>query len=376
MKISVYSITASISTTVLLFSLLYLCRRHFQFKKVWHVQMFSILYLISFMRLLLPTDFSFTKGISIGGLFTDIWDFLFNTRFSFCQWNFSLITFTLLIVLLISIYRSVLFFINSKKTIRKLNYCVFSSKQIERVMGQILEEYPHYKFNCRGVKTLYQHIPFTVGIFNPLVVIPNITFTDKELYFILLHELTHLHKHDLLKKFLLQFYQCIFWWVPFNSAILSDIEQIIEICCDNTLIKNFSDKDKSAYMAVMIKCIENMPHNAQFECTSLGFNSTNNRNSMMERFLVIISKERAPKKLQKALLVLMISCLLITYFFVPMPSHPAPEINCEVTTKNSYLIREGGQFFLVRNGNCKIEICASNVPQFISQGFLIKEDAP
>ncbi len=53
---------------------------------------------------------------------------------------------------------------------------------------------------------------FGVGVLRRYIILPDKTYTDAELHYILLHEYTHFLNHDTAVKLLVTLYCIIFWW--------------------------------------------------------------------------------------------------------------------------------------------------------------------
>jgi tetratricopeptide (TPR) repeat protein/beta-lactamase regulating signal transducer with metallopeptidase domain len=87
--------------------------------------------------------------------------------------------------------------------------------------------------------------PITIGIFNPIIIIPErllATLSENELKSILLHELSHIYHYDqvisVIKRLVLAFY----WWNPFVYEIDKYHEQAREEVSDNYVLRELHPK--------------------------------------------------------------------------------------------------------------------------------------
>ena len=62
--------------------------------------------------------------------------------------------------------------------------------------------------------------PAAFGLFHPVILLPNIEFTETELYCVLLHELIHIKHRDWGIKVIMDFISCIHWWNVCVSILL------------------------------------------------------------------------------------------------------------------------------------------------------------
>lgn len=90
------------------------------------------------------------------------------------------------------------------------------------------------------------------GIFRPVLIMPAREFTDSELEYIFLHELTHLKHRDILFKWLALFINAVHWFNPFMYVITAQLNESCECFCDETVTKNFTDARKKEYMNTIL----------------------------------------------------------------------------------------------------------------------------
>lgn len=371
MKISTYSIVFSTIVVSLLFTVIYLYRRLFPVRKKSDIFLFATLYTVGFVRLLLPIDFPFAEGISIRGIFSDLWELFF---YKHIGW-FSAARIATIAILTTGIYKLIRFLFNYRCELKRLRQLPsYDQPQIIQVVNHIRTVFPDYPISCKIVCSGSVHIPFTIGIQTPMIVLPDIEFHDLELYYILLHELTHIQKNDLVKKMLLQIFHCMFWWIPFHSTAVKDMEQIIEINCDSTITNSVSSTVKADYMQVMISCLERIIIEKTTNGPALAFTLSGTKYAMCERFRLIAASEKRRSKKAFCIATVFTLCILSTYLYAPIPSYPAPKTEGDVTTENSYLIYENGTYYLKNQDNNMFVVPETHVPHMLSNGIKIKEE--
>ena len=102
-------------------------------------------------------------------------------------------------------------------------------------------------------------VPITYGLINPKIIIQSHILEDDELLkFVLVHELTHVKKFDIVFKHIKNFIACIHWYNIFILASLKFIEDDMEILCDKLVIQKLGDSsdNRKAYCMSMLKLIE------------------------------------------------------------------------------------------------------------------------
>lgn len=372
MKISMYSIVSSVIVTSVFLSVLCLWRKRYNFKELSDVRFAGIAYLLCILRLLLPIDFSFTKGLDFEGIFTDIWKFIFTDRLILFQAYRSIadiIAYAVVAVAIIKLFHFLLLYTGEMRKLKRLPALV--SAQKDRVMRQIATSHGESYADCTVCCSGMIHMPFTAGILKSRIILPAVEFSDQELYFILLHEMTHIRKYDLVKKFLLQILFCVLWWVPSHSTAVRDLEQIIEIRCDKTATRRMSTQDTASYMSTILHCLGRISHDKEKHST-LAFALTENQKAIRERFLLMTS-DKNKKKIHPATFLIVL-CILGSYLFVPFPYY-TNGLDRFKPTSEAYLIwHNGNYYFIDTNQNIKQIIPEHHAEKLMEEGIIIKGD--
>ncbi len=94
--------------------------------------------------------------------------------------------------------------------------------------------------------------PMLVGLFKPVIIIPDQEFTDTQIANILMHELIHLSRYDILVKWIVMFVHAIHWFNPFVYVIHDQINKTCELSCDELVIRNLDAKGKQSYGETLI----------------------------------------------------------------------------------------------------------------------------
>jgi beta-lactamase regulating signal transducer with metallopeptidase domain len=94
-----------------------------------------------------------------------------------------------------------------------------------------------------------------IGILRPCIVIPDINFNERQLKYILLHEITHLRRLDIAVKWLTMIVTSIHWFNPLMYFIKREINHACELACDEAVIKDLNPTEKQAYGDTLISVV-------------------------------------------------------------------------------------------------------------------------
>ena len=91
--------------------------------------------------------------------------------------------------------------------------------------------------------------PLTYGIFRPVILVPKKMDwkNEKQLQYVLSHEYVHIYRYDTVTKLIATLALCIHWFNPFVWVMYILFNRDIELACDESVIRQFGEKSKSAY---------------------------------------------------------------------------------------------------------------------------------
>jgi len=104
----------------------------------------------------------------------------------------------------------------------------------------------------RLIISSYAATPMLIGVFRPVIVLPNIEYTHAQLQSILLHELTHMRRFDIAVKWLSLLACAAHWFNPLIWAARREIDRICELSCDEAVIRNMNAHDMQNYGETLI----------------------------------------------------------------------------------------------------------------------------
>ncbi|WP_245864544.1 M56 family metallopeptidase [Paenibacillus donghaensis] len=89
--------------------------------------------------------------------------------------------------------------------------------------------------------------PMVMGLWKPIVVLPDTKLGEKELSMILSHELVHLKRGDLLVKLLVLIVNSVHWFNPAAYALSKQINTLCELSCDEKVVQEMDTENRRLY---------------------------------------------------------------------------------------------------------------------------------
>lgn len=94
--------------------------------------------------------------------------------------------------------------------------------------------------------------PMLVGIFFPVVCLPDLSLSQDHLRMVLLHELTHYKRKDLLLKWLALLVNALHWFNPLAYLLTRSLGQACEDACDRDVTRDMTIQERKLYMSTIL----------------------------------------------------------------------------------------------------------------------------
>ena len=190
--------------------------------------------------------------------------------------------------------------------------------------------------------------PFIRGLRHPVIYLPEKECNEKELEFILMHEYLHWKRKDLWKKFIINIIGMIFWWNPLAYLLCKDLDQIIELNCDNAMSKKYSEMDTLYYLDTLTYMAGGRRANFdEVSSDTLGFVKRIEVRPLKQRFHYVMFKKDDKKTQRKMnLFILCVSVIWFTasYYFILQPEYTMPQV--EVYQEDASFVSDDGNSYL------------------------------
>ena len=98
--------------------------------------------------------------------------------------------------------------------------------------------------------------PMLVGVLFPTVYIPCLEIPDDNMRMVLLHELTHYKRKDLLVKWFAVLVNAAHWFNPLCYLACAALSEACEVSCDMSVTKNMSEDEQKLYMQTILNLVE------------------------------------------------------------------------------------------------------------------------
>lgn len=182
------------------------------------------------------------------------------------------------------LYNFITYFVYLYKS--KKSYIEIKVPEIEEKINKICKE-----IKCKNISYAFSEsitTPMVVGIFKKRIILPQNILETQDYEMILMHEIIHIKNRDIECKFVLLLINSIYWFNPVIYKFIDQVEEVLELKCDEIVLENQPQIYKIKYAQVLLNQIEeNRSTKYRF---SLNF--ANKRRNIMKRFSNIVDKNK------------------------------------------------------------------------------------
>ncbi|WP_026491676.1 M56 family metallopeptidase [Butyrivibrio sp. XPD2002] len=344
--------------------IIYFLRKKFFKFGVLSLKGLVFIYCLCILRALIPLELPFSVPVKCQ-LLMPITDLLFFMPILYRNikiFGWQIVSCLYLTIFFLLIIRLLVYYNSASKAMKRTHGVV--DKQATILLDKIL----HEDRRISSVKLLTSSdisSPLSIGLLNPAIILPanyKSLYSDRELYYILKHEYTHIKKHDSLKKLLLNIASCFIFWNPCMLLLKKDFIQSIELRCDNEVISGMSSSERKDYLSTMLTvltCKTPTPNSTSSYEPALNFVS-NESIYIKERFKIIETHSDALQKKANIMIPIMLFVVVLcSYTFILQPKY-APPIediiegpDCyEIDMQSDYIIvsEDGSATMYLKNG--------------------------
>lgn len=383
MKLSVFSVLMAVLFSSLIIFVIHLLRRKAVFLKHFGVSTILFLYVISGIRLLFAFEFPFTKPIPWEAVYNPLFDAIYFAEAPVGDFSVSLVDAAAILWGTVSLILTVCLLVHFFAVQRRASgYEVSSDPRILEITKSVRDELHRAPIVsvcvCPDVE-----IPMGFGIRKRRILLPDREYSDRELYYILKHEMVHFCNRDTTVIFLVTLFSRFFWWNPLVYLLKKDVMQMLEIKCDLTVTQGLPKNRIIEYLTTIVEAIkaQGKPCVRWSSAATVQLIKDNKGLSVMERFQVVTCPNRGKgKRLHLAFVLLFTLLLMGSYTFVLQPRYDPPSEDfsegfVEIDNEGAYLLKhkDGTWSYVFPDGTVGA-VSEETAQIFIQDGDIVKEE--
>ncbi len=117
------------------------------------------------------------------------------------------------------------------------------------ILKRKMREAAHIEANIYEAENIKS--PFVLGVFKPKIYLPA-GLSGQEKIYIILHEQTHIRRHDYIIKFVAYFILCVHWFNPLAWVAFLLMGVDMEMSCDERVLKEMGGEIKKDYLLSLL----------------------------------------------------------------------------------------------------------------------------
>ena len=152
--------------------------------------------------------------------------------------------------------------------------------------------------------------PLMTGVFKPVLLLPEASLTGEQLGNVVLHEMTHYKRCDMLIKWFSLIVKSIHFFNPVVYFVCRQLDEECEISCDAVVVKNMTRESEVSYVNTILSLLSE----STSKCVPLTTGMAGSKETLKKRFLLIKNKKRISKKVilfSVAVAILLVATALV-----------------------------------------------------------------
>lgn len=161
------------------------------------------------------------------------------------------------------------------------------------------------KDNIKLFRNQFVPTPMLIGIINPHIIIPDNKYNEKQIKNILLHEVAHYKRFDIIIKWITMIITSIHWFNPLIYIIRKEINHSCELACDEFVIKKLKPSERQEYGDTLITVVAE----AKYPVGVLQATMSENKSGLKSRLVAIMGYKKKSKVIIALSIVLVIGLI-------------------------------------------------------------------
>lgn len=157
----------------------------------------------------------------------------------------------------------------------------------------------------RVCKTTAAVSPMVMGIFRPVLILPETALTESRLPYVLRHELVHYRRGDIVWRWLAVLATSIHWFNPMAYVAAAQMQEACEISCDWCVVRSMEQAKRNDYMWVILELLAEAMAKKQILTTQMA----SEKKQLQRRFTMI--RNQKPVGMKKLLLSVCVGTALL-----------------------------------------------------------------
>ncbi len=209
-------------------------------------------------------------------------------------------------------------------------------------------------------------VPCLCGLVRPQVLLPGYAadLSAAQLRYIVLHEWQHYRNGDLYIKVTLRALASALWFNPLNRMLLDDVDQMLELRCDEQVTSCLTPLEQLDYMQTLLHAARQ----CKAPCTGTAAPLLqSNATALLEQRIqyLLAEKHTVPLWRRVCLWLLLVAIFCGSYCFIIQPATEAPPVENEIifNKENTYVVQHEDGYTLYHDTGKDFEISEESALQ-------------
>lgn len=318
MELTVFTLLLSILWVSVFVKVISLLRNQMALLKTFSIYPLLIMLFLCLLRILLPIELPYTIPIKSKKILTSVFRILYAPCIHIAGTNVTMLQ----ILAAVWIFGAIIILVRYVHHYHKICHLIHLLPAVSD--PHLYDILTQANLGQKSNITIKQAGDFTgpaiIGFLHPVILIPNMEFSDSQWYGFFIHELSHYKFGHQFLKLLATFLQAVFWWNPAFRILSSEVCHALEMHSDKAVCSRLTKEQQVAYLSGLLSVLENQTAHNQIMPYSCNLVETKDEKKLRQRFCMILENSYQCKKpLYLAAIPLIAMVFLLSYSVVFQP---------------------------------------------------------
>lgn len=325
MEMTVFTLAMTVFWVSIFVKIISSLRKRMAEMKYFSIYPLLLLLMLCILRVVFPLGLPFTILIKSEKILPLIQHFLCTPFTTVCGIDITIFRVVLWIWALGAIIISVLQ-INASLHFRHIVELLPASK--DRRLYNILDKANSGKLRTVDIK-IHKcfRSPAVMGFFHPVILLPEMEFSDDQLFGIFVHEMSHFRFRHQIIKLIAECIRICFWWNPIFHSLSGEVAHALEMHADKIVCSRLTHTQRAEYCRGITKVLENISQKSYPSLSECSLVEESDDDKLTQRFRMMLNNGyQNNQKFPLLMIILILTVFVLSYSFVIQPhSEPTSE---------------------------------------------------
>ena len=219
--------------------------------------------------------------------------------------------------------------------------------------------------------------PAVFGVMKPILILPNCKLSERELYYICLHEAEHCRNHDLWLRLFLDLVICTQWFNPLVYFLNHELTLAFELSNDRVILKSMDEIQRAEYAECVMKMVRYQNNKKMARGGVISFAQVNRSNVKTRVRYILAREDKGKNGISIFLNYAVVGFVLVASFIFVPEAYRSEGLESEYSIgisdyNNAYFLKRDDIYWLYADGELVMGV--RDIPNELVGMLVVEEE--